>query len=137
MLKAIAIDAETDRTDHIGRDRAGYVPHARADDGTQHKGAYRSPAEGLMAMYIFLPDQAAAMIDDLVASGLHGDSADRVAETLILDQLKFLMETPGWGRYFRDRRLARASTAETPPAPEPFPEPVPALLSPDDALIPF
>lgn len=60
-------------------------------------------------MYVYLSDEARAMLVDLVDCGLFGESDQDVAQTLILDQLKFLSGTPGWGRYLREKRERRAA----------------------------
>jgi len=60
-------------------------------------------------MYVYLSDEARALLVDLIDCGLYGESDQDVAETLILDQLKHLVGTPGWGRYFREKREARAA----------------------------
>lgn len=39
-------------------------------------------------MYVYLSDEALQLLEDLHGSGIYGDSLDKVAENLILDQLK-------------------------------------------------
>lgn len=62
-------------------------------------------------MYVYLSDEATAMLADLMASGIYGDGIDRVAENLILDQLKFLTGTSGWGEFFERKHRERQAKA--------------------------
>ncbi len=68
-------------------------------------------------MYITLSDEAMTLVNDLVSCGIHGDHPDRVVETLILDQLKYLIGLPGWSDLFERKRYEREEQDRQEPAP--------------------
>lgn len=51
-----------------------------------------------MTAFLVKSVQVCAMVDELVRIGVHGKDRTAVLEQLMLDQLKFLASTPGFGR---------------------------------------